>query len=92
MIFELHGENLSGNSAASKARLRRARLSDKKGSTVLFGNKNKPRERFYLLPGQGGRNYYRKQRRIMGWTVAVSLLFGLVVALLMWRLARPGSF
>jgi hypothetical protein len=59
---------------------------------VLFGNKNKPRERFYLLPGQGGRNYHRKQRFILGWTVVVSLLFGLALALAMWWLARPGSF
>jgi hypothetical protein len=59
---------------------------------VLFGKKNKPRERFYLLPGQGGRNYHRKQRLILGWTVAVSLLFGLALALTMWVLARPGGF
>jgi hypothetical protein len=56
----------------------------------VFSTKSrKPRERFYLLPGQGGKNYYRKQRRIMCWTVAVSLVFGLVVAAVMWWVAHP---
>jgi hypothetical protein len=58
---------------------------------VLFG-KAKPRERFYLLPGQGGRNYHRKQRRIMRWTIAVSLVFGLLLALTMWKLAAHPGF
>jgi hypothetical protein len=56
---------------------------------VFFGKRNKPRERFYLLPGQGGRNYRRKQRFILSWTVVVSLVFGSGLALLMWWLSRP---
>jgi hypothetical protein len=55
---------------------------------VPFWNKRKERERFYLLPGQGGRNYYRKQKRIMRWTVAVSLCLGTAMAGLMYFLAR----
>ena len=56
----------------------------------MFGFKsNKPRERFYLLPGQGGRNYHRKQRRIMRWTVSVAVIFGLIIAFVMWWQARP---
>ena len=55
----------------------------------MFGLKSKkPRERFYLLPGQGGSNFYRKQRQIMGWTVAVSLVFALVLASVMWWLSH----
>jgi hypothetical protein len=55
----------------------------------VFGLKsNKPRERFYLLPGQGGRNYRRKQMRFLCWAVLVALLFGLVIALVMWSQAR----
>jgi hypothetical protein len=49
----------------------------------------KPKERFYLLPGQGGKNYYRKQRLILRWTIAVSLIFGLTLGAVMWWLARP---
>ena len=56
---------------------------------MFFRKKNKPRERFYLLPGQGGRNYHRKQRRLLWWSVAVALLFGLVLAAVMWWLSRP---
>jgi hypothetical protein len=56
---------------------------------VFFRKKNKPRERFYLLPGQGGRNYHRKQRRLLWWSVAVALLFGLGLAAVMWWLSRP---
>lgn len=56
---------------------------------VVWGLKSKkPRERFYLLPGQGGRNYHRKQRVIMRWTIAVSLVFGLSLGAVMWWLAR----
>ena len=55
----------------------------------MFGFKsNKPRERFYLLPGQGGQNYHRKQQRIMRWTISVSVAFGLILAAVMWYQAR----
>jgi hypothetical protein len=48
----------------------------------------KPRERFYLLPGQGGRNYRRKQQVFMRWTVSVAVIFGLILAFVMWWQAR----
>lgn len=56
---------------------------------MLFGKRKKPRERFYLLPGQGGRNYFRKQRYILRWTVAFSLVFGGGLAVVMWWMSRP---
>jgi F0F1-type ATP synthase assembly protein I len=56
---------------------------------VFFRKKDKPRERFYLLPGQGGRNYHRKQQFIMRWTIAVALIFGVLVGVVMWWLSRP---
>jgi hypothetical protein len=56
---------------------------------VFFRKNHKPRERFYLFPGQGGRNYRRKQRRIMRWTLAVSLLLGTVLAVVLWLLSKP---
>lgn len=58
-------------------------------SAVLFGKKHKPRQRFYLLPGQGGRNYLRKQRRFIAWAVAVALLCGGVLAAALWWASRP---
>ena len=57
---------------------------------MVFGRKSKkPRERFYLLPGQGGRNYFRKQRVLLTWAVVASLLFGLVLAAAMWWFSHP---
>ena len=56
---------------------------------VFFRKKDKPRERFYLLPGQGGRNYHRKQRRFRLWAALVAVIFGTVMAALMWWLSRP---
>jgi hypothetical protein len=56
---------------------------------VFFRKKSKPRERFYLLPGQGGKNFHRKQRLILFWSVAVSLVCGAVLAGLMWWLSKP---
>lgn len=55
----------------------------------LKSNKPRERERFYLLPGQGGRNYYRKQKLIMGWTISVAVVFGLIIAAVMWWQAHP---
>jgi hypothetical protein len=56
---------------------------------VFFNKKDKPRERFYLFPGQGGRNYYRKQRVFISWAILVSLVFGTILSVAMWWLSRP---
>jgi hypothetical protein len=56
---------------------------------VFLGRKNKPRERFYLLPGQGGKNYHRKQRQILGWSIVLSLIFGAALAVILWLLSQP---
>jgi hypothetical protein len=55
---------------------------------VFPWKKHKPRQRFYLLPGQGGKNYYRKQRVFLRWAVAVALLFGAILGLIMWLVSR----
>ena len=56
---------------------------------MFLNKKKKPRERYYLLPGQGGRNYHRKQLRLIAWAVLVALIFGAVLAALMWWQSRP---
>jgi hypothetical protein len=56
---------------------------------VFFRKKPKPRERFYLFPGQGGRNYHRKQRRIMRWTIFAALVFGTALGVALWWFSRP---
>ena len=55
----------------------------------MFGpKKTKERERFYLLPGQGGRNYIRKQRQLLAWSVLVGLLLAGLLGFFMWYFAR----
>jgi hypothetical protein len=53
--------------------------------TGIFGPpKNKEKERFYLLPGMGGRNLWRKQKVILRWTALAGLLISAVVGLLLY--------
>ena len=56
---------------------------------VFLSKWQKPRDRFYLLPGQGGRNYRRKQERILRWSILVAVLMGTVLAAVMWWFAQP---
>ena len=45
--------------------------------------RNKEKERFYLLPGMGGRGLRRKRRIILVWSIAAGLLAsGLLTAIL----------
>ncbi len=51
--------------------------------------RNKENERFYLLPGQGGAAYRRKQRFILKWSIIVGLGLSAVLGALMYWLNRP---
>ena len=56
----------------------------------MFGSKrNKETERFYLLPGQGGEAFRRKQRVLIKWVIAVGLLVAAGLVALMYWLNRP---
>ena len=46
--------------------------------------KDKERQRFYLLPGQGGSAYQRKQRITLVVALVVGLLISSVFALAVW--------
>ena len=47
----------------------------------MFGSKeHKERERFYLLPGMGGRSLRRKRRLILAWSIAAGLLISALLA------------
>lgn len=48
----------------------------------------KERERFYLLPGMGGRAYRRKCRFILWCSVAAGLVASAIVALILCLLSR----
>ena len=56
---------------------------------MSFRKKSKSHERFYLLPGQGGKSYHRKQRLLITWAAIVALLGGGFLTVLMWWMSRP---
>ncbi len=53
-------------------------------------SRNRPEEkqRYYLLPGQGGSSYRRKQRFIIKWAIAVGLAVSLIFALAIYLTER----
>jgi hypothetical protein len=58
----------------------------------MFGFKrNKETERFYLLPGQGGAAFRRKQRYILIWSTIVGLAVAALLVALMYFLNKPRS-
>jgi hypothetical protein len=46
----------------------------------MFWKKNKEQERFYLLPGMGGRNLRRKRKVFLIWSVATGIVVSAVLA------------
>ena len=46
-------------------------------SILDWFKRDKERDRFYLLPGMGGRAARRKRNRILGWAIIVGLLVSL---------------
>ena len=46
--------------------------------------KPKHRDRFYLLPGMGGRNLRRKQNYILRWTIVAGLFVSAILACLLY--------
>jgi len=53
--------------------------------------KDKAHERYYLLPGMGGRSLHRKQMMMLRWSIAVGLVFSALVgvAIYYFDAARP---
>ncbi|HEY5297640.1 MAG TPA: hypothetical protein VIK59_06925 [Verrucomicrobiae bacterium] len=51
--------------------------------------RKKEAERFYLLPGQGGEAYRRKQRYILKWSIIAALIASAVLGTLMYWFDRP---
>lgn len=55
----------------------------------MFGfAKDKERERYYLLPGQGGRSARRKHRRILLWSIVFGLFASAVFVGMMYLLTN----
>ena len=58
---------------------------------IWFGKK-KEQERYYLLPGMGGRNLRRKRKWMLQWSIAGGLFASLLLAwLLYWISHNSGS-
>jgi hypothetical protein len=52
---------------------------------MFWTKKNKAQRRFYLLPGQGGRLYWRKQKIILAWSLSAALVVaGIMAAIMYW--------
>lgn len=56
---------------------------------MLGFDKNKERERYYLLPGQGGRSARRKHLRILLWSIAAGIVASAVLAGILYLIASP---
>jgi hypothetical protein len=55
---------------------------------VAWFQRDKERERFYLLPGMGGRALRRKQKVILKWSIAAGLLVSGLLAGLLYLISR----
>lgn len=52
--------------------------------------RNKERERYYLLPGMGGRSLRRKRKMMLTWAIIVGLLTSGLLAALIYLMNRVG--
>jgi hypothetical protein len=57
-------------------------------SQMLWFERDKERERFYLLPGQGGRARRAKEMRFLRWSIAAGLVVSAIVACALYFLSR----
>jgi len=58
------------------------------GFSMSWFARDKEKDRFYLLPGMGGRALRRKRKLILSWSIAAGLLVSLVVALILYAMSR----
>jgi hypothetical protein len=54
---------------------------------ALFA-RDKEKERFYLLPGMGGRNLRRKRRIILQWSIVAGLCTSAALAILLYYISK----
>ncbi len=50
--------------------------------------RNKEQQRFYLLPGMGGRALRRKHQRFLRWSIAIGLVVSAFVAGVLYLISR----
>jgi hypothetical protein len=54
----------------------------------MLGFEKKKRQRFYLLPGMGGRARWRKEMMYLRWAIAAGLLVSAILACIMYVMGR----
>ena len=54
----------------------------------MLGFEKKKRQRFYLLPGMGGRARWRKEMMYLRWSIAAGLLVSAILACILYVLSR----
>lgn len=55
---------------------------------MLWFERDKERERFYLLPGMGGRARRRKEMLFLRWSLAAGLVVSAIVACILYFISR----
>lgn len=55
-----------------------------KGKKMSGSKAGKERERYYLLPGQGGHAYRRKQKFILKWSILAALVVSAILAAVLY--------
>jgi hypothetical protein len=66
-----------------------ASLLESGGMRLFNFKRNKEAERFYLLPGQGGAAYRRKQKYILTWSIIIGLIVSVILGALMYFMNKP---
>jgi hypothetical protein len=52
--------------------------------------RDKEKDRFYLLPGMGGKNLRRKRRKILQWSIIAGILTSAALASLLYLISKSG--
>lgn len=52
--------------------------------------RDRERDRFYLLPGMGGRAARAKHKRILQWSIAIGIVVSAALAAIIYLVNRPG--
>jgi hypothetical protein len=55
---------------------------------MLWFERDKEKQRFYLLPGMGGRALRAKHRRFLWWSIAFGLVVSAIVACVLYLISR----
>ena len=55
---------------------------------MLWFERDKERERFYLLPGMGGRARREKELRYLRWSLAAAVVASAIMAAILYYISR----